>query len=52
MPAHFIVVGAGYAGLTAAIELSRKGFDVEVFESAKRFTRQGWHTFLRWAISQ
>ncbi|GME32802.1 hypothetical protein GTA08_BOTSDO07409 [Neofusicoccum parvum] len=37
----FIIVGAGYAGLTTAIELTRKGFNVEVFESAKKFTDQG-----------
>lgn len=29
-----IVIGAGYAGLTTAIESIRKGHDVEVFEAA------------------
>lgn len=38
---HFIIVGAGYVGLTAAIELTLKGFRVEVFEAAKEFTTAG-----------
>ena len=38
---NFIVVGAGYAGLTAAIELRRGGFVVDVFESTKELTNQG-----------
>ncbi|KAJ3545767.1 hypothetical protein NM208_g2348 [Fusarium decemcellulare] len=37
----FIIVGCGYGGLGAAIELPRKGFDVEVFEAAKHLTTQG-----------
>ena len=36
-----IVVGAGYGGLTAAIELRRKGANVLIFESTKTLTEQG-----------
>ncbi|KAI1619181.1 hypothetical protein EDD37DRAFT_545733, partial [Exophiala viscosa] len=36
-----IVVGAGYGGLTSAIELRRKGVNVMVFESTKALTEQG-----------
>ncbi|PSN61314.1 FAD/NAD(P)-binding domain-containing protein [Corynespora cassiicola Philippines] len=36
----FIVVVCGYGGLGTAIELRRKGFDVEVFEAAKKLTTQ------------
>lgn len=36
-----IVVGAGYGGLTSAIELRRKGANVLVFESTKALTEQG-----------
>lgn len=38
---RFIVVGAGYAGLATAIELRRRGHEVEVFESTKALTKQG-----------
>jgi NADPH-dependent 2,4-dienoyl-CoA reductase/sulfur reductase-like enzyme len=38
---RIIVVGAGYAGLATAIELTRKGFSVEVLEAAKKLTTQG-----------
>ncbi|KAF2461167.1 hypothetical protein BDY21DRAFT_279617 [Lineolata rhizophorae] len=39
--ARIIVVGAGFGGLTAAIELRRKGASVRVFESTKKLTEQG-----------
>lgn len=39
--AHFIVVGAGFGGLTAAIELERRGYSVEVLESAQELTKKG-----------
>lgn len=38
---NFIVIGAGYAGLAASIELARRGYAVEVFESTKELTNQG-----------
>ncbi|KAJ3545772.1 hypothetical protein NM208_g2352 [Fusarium decemcellulare] len=38
---NFIVVGAGYAGLAAAIELAKRGHAVEVFESTRDLTNQG-----------
>lgn len=38
---HYIVVGAGFGGLAAAIELARKGISVKVIESAKKLTLQG-----------
>jgi monoamine oxidase len=38
---HFIVVGAGFGGLSAAIELNSKGFDVDIFESAKELLPLG-----------
>jgi 2-polyprenyl-6-methoxyphenol hydroxylase-like FAD-dependent oxidoreductase len=38
---RFIVIGAGYPGLATSIELVRKGFSVEVFESVKELTKQG-----------
>ena len=52
-PVNVIVVGAGFGGLTAAIEMRRKGANVTVFESTKRLTEQGqspvacsWHATL------
>lgn len=36
-----IVVGLGFAGLTAAIELRRKGAKVIVFESTNTISEQG-----------
>ena len=36
-----IVVGAGFGGLTAAIELRRKGASVVVFEATAVLTEQG-----------
>ncbi|KAH7110711.1 hypothetical protein EDB81DRAFT_831495 [Dactylonectria macrodidyma] len=38
---RILVVGAGYAGLATAIELKRKGFEVEVIEAARELTTQG-----------
>lgn len=38
---NIIVVGSGYAGLSASIELRRKGFEVLVVESVKELTTQG-----------
>ncbi len=35
------VVGAGIGGLAAAAMLHRRGFDVRVYEQAKRFARIG-----------
>src|SRR5688500_13257093 len=34
MPKKFAVIGAGIGGLTTAIALYKKGYDVEVYESA------------------
>lgn len=36
-----IVVGAGFGGLSAAIECIRKGHNVEVFEAAPEFILLG-----------
>jgi 2-polyprenyl-6-methoxyphenol hydroxylase-like FAD-dependent oxidoreductase len=36
-----IIIGAGYAGLAAAIELARNGIQVRVFESVSKLTNQG-----------
>lgn len=38
---RYIIVGAGYGGLATALELNRKGFEVEIFEAAKELTAQG-----------
>ncbi|CVL13519.1 related to maackiain detoxification protein 1 [Fusarium proliferatum] len=38
---HFVVVGAGYGGLAAAIELRLNGHDVEVIEATKTLTLKG-----------
>ncbi len=35
------IIGAGIGGLTAAISLKQKGFQVEVYESAKAFSNVG-----------
>jgi phytoene dehydrogenase-like protein len=36
-----IIVGAGFGGLSAAIECIRKGHDVEIFEAAPEFLLLG-----------
>lgn len=38
-----IVIGAGFAGLSVAIELAKRGAEVVVFESAPDMKRQGMH---------
>ncbi|PVH76698.1 FAD/NAD(P)-binding domain-containing protein [Cadophora sp. DSE1049] len=38
---NVIVVGAGFGGLAAAIELTRKGCEVKVFEAVKRLDNKG-----------
>lgn len=38
---RFIVVGSGYGGLATAIELCRRGHEVEIIEAAKQLTTQG-----------
>jgi salicylate hydroxylase len=40
-PLRIAVVGAGLGGLTAAVALSRAGFDVDVFEQAPELTEVG-----------
>lgn len=40
---RYLVIGAGYAGLAVAIELRRKGFEVEVVEAVKELTTQGMY---------
>lgn len=47
-PLDIIVVGAGYGGLTAAIELKRKGANVRVFEATKQLKNQGSYTLHQW----
>ena len=36
-----LIIGAGYAELATAIELAKKGFQVEIIESAKELTTKG-----------
>src|SRR5690606_11234519 len=38
---HIVVVGAGIGGLTAALGLLRRGFDVDVYEQAKELGEVG-----------
>jgi NADPH-dependent 2,4-dienoyl-CoA reductase/sulfur reductase-like enzyme len=57
-----IVVGAGYAGLSTAIECTLRGMKVKMYESAKQLTpvgswplglvvfRQRWMPLLPWAM--
>lgn len=40
-----IVIGAGFAGLSVAIELAKRGAKVVVFESAPDMKRQGMHLY-------
>ncbi|OQU99101.1 FAD binding domain-containing protein [Cladophialophora immunda] len=40
-PIEFIVIGAGYAGLTCAIELRRKGCEVHVIEREESLSKLG-----------
>ena len=47
---NVIVVGAGYAGLAAAIELARKGAHVKVYESVAQLTNQGVRYFLHYIL--
>ncbi|MDG1994447.1 MAG: NAD(P)-binding protein, partial [Polaribacter sp.] len=35
------IIGAGIGGLTTAIALNQKGFEVEIFESAAEFKKAG-----------
>ena len=35
------IIGAGIGGLTTAIALKQKGFDVALFEASKNFTKAG-----------
>lgn len=38
---RILVVGAGFGGLAAAVELHRNGFHVDVIESVQQLTTQG-----------
>jgi 2-polyprenyl-6-methoxyphenol hydroxylase-like FAD-dependent oxidoreductase len=38
---RILVIGAGYAGLATAIELTKVGYEVEVIESVKSLSTQG-----------
>ena len=38
---RILIAGGGIGGLTAALCLARKGFDVEVFEQAPEFSEIG-----------
>ncbi len=35
------IIGAGIGGLTTAIALKHKGFDVEIFEATSKFKKAG-----------
>jgi len=41
-----IIVGAGFAGLSLAIECVRNGHEVQIFEQAKEFTMLGIPTIV------
>lgn len=40
-PMEFIIIGAGYGGLTCAIELRRRGYEVHVFEREESLSKLG-----------
>lgn len=40
-PVTAIIVGAGFAGISAAIECTQRGLKVKVYESAKQLTAVG-----------
>lgn len=40
-PIRVIIVGAGFGGLSSAIELTRKGCKCKVFEAAKKLDNKG-----------
>ena len=44
-----IIVGAGFAGLSLAIECVRNGHEVEIFESAKKFSPLGISPAIRFS---
>lgn len=48
---RILIVGAGYGGLGVAIELTRKGFEVEVLEAVPQLTTQGLLSLLQFAPS-
>jgi len=35
------IIGAGIGGLTTAIALKQKGFEIEIFEASKEFKKAG-----------
>src|SRR5687768_287258 len=41
MKAHILIVGAGIGGLTAALALLRRGFEVDVYEQATELKEVG-----------
>lgn len=44
--AHAVVIGAGIGGLTAALALAHKGWEVTILERAPRSSRwaRGWRS--------
>lgn len=43
---NVIVVGAGFAGLSTAIECTQRGMKVKVYESARKLTALGGYLLL------